>query len=177
LLGYYKNFPENVHATALFGSQEPVKEVQQAIVWALYQLNSETVDLGAVTPYMAQQCTVSFEVGVADGYDFNFLDRKELERCLGQVTEKRLQYMDFFFVARYHVNQEGKRVPLRFDYHVLRFSFFNDKVELRIRHERGTQRLTLDDLTRFLAEKLSLEMSRRGLLPLLLEGFEKTRIV
>jgi hypothetical protein len=177
LLGRYENFPENVHALALFDYQDSAKEVQQAILCALHHLNHERYDLDAVTPYLKQKCEVSFEFGVAEGFEFNFLDQKELDQCLRGVAEKELQTLDFFFAVRYHIiREDSKRVPLRFDYHVLRFIFQESGLELRIRHERGTQRVTLDDLTAFIAKRINAELSRIQLTPLILGTFEKVRM-
>ena len=177
MLGRYENFPENVHAVALFDYQDSAKEVQQAILCALHHLNYERYDLDAVTPYLKQKCEVSFEFGVAEGFEFTFLDQKELDQCLRGVAEKELQTLDFFFVVRYHIIREGsKRVPLRFDYHVLRFSFQESGLEMRIRHEKGAQRVTLDDLTAFIAKRINAEFSRRQLTPLILGYFEKVRV-
>jgi len=177
LLGRYENFPENVHAVVLFDYQDSAKEIQKAILCAFHHLNHERYDLDAVTPYLKQKCEVGFEFGVADGFDFNFLDQTELDQCLRSVAEKELQTLDFFFVVRYHIiGETGKRVPLRFDYHVLRFIFQESGLEMRIRHERGTQRVTLDDLTDFIAKRINAELSRRQLTPLFLGAFEKVSL-
>lgn len=177
MLGRYENFPESVHAVALFEYQDSARKVQKAILYALHHLNHECYDLDAVTPYLKQKCEVGFEFGVAEGFDFNFLDQKELDQCLRSVAEKELQTLDFFFAVRYHLTREGgKRVPLRFDYHVLRFSFQESGLELRIRHERGTQRVPLDDLIDFIAKRINAELSRRELTPLILGAFEKVHI-
>ena len=174
MLGRYENFPETVHAVASFDYQESAKEVQKVILCTFHNLNHETCDLGAVTPYLKQKCEVGFEFGVAEGFDFNFLDKKELDQCLKIVDEKELQTLDFFFAVRYHLIREaGKRVPLRFDYHVLRFSFQESRLEMRIRHERGSQRVTLDDLTTFITKKINAELSSRRFTPLFLGAFEK----
>lgn len=177
MLGRYENFPESVHGVALFDYQDSARKVQQAILCALHHLNHERYDLDAVTPYLKQKCEVSFEFGVAEGFDFNFLDQKELDQCLRSVAEEELQTLDFFFAVRYHLIREGgKRVPLRFDYHVLRFSFQESGLELRIRHERGTQRVPLDDLIDFIAKRINAELSRRELTPLILGAFEKVHV-
>ena len=177
MLGRYENFPESVHGVALFDYQDSARKVQKAILCALHHLNHERYDLDAVTPYLKQKCEVSFEFGVAEGFDFNFLDQKELDQCLRSVAEKELQTLDFFFVVRYHIIREGsKRVPLRFDYHVLRFSVQESGLEMRIRHEKGTQRVTLDDLTDFIAKRINAELSRRELTPLILGAFEKVHV-
>ena len=65
MLGSYENFPESVHAVALFDYQDSAKEVQKAILCALHHLNHECYDLDAVTPYLKQKCEVGFEFGVA----------------------------------------------------------------------------------------------------------------
>jgi hypothetical protein len=177
LLGHYENFPENVHCIVSFGCQDAAKSIQQAILCAFHRLNDETFDLGAVTPYLKQKCEVSFEFGVADGFEFNFLDQKELDQCLKNVAENELQTLDFFFVVRYHlIRENSKRVPLRFDYHVLRFAFQEGGLELQIRHEKGTQRVPLDDLTNFIVKQINAELYRRQLAPLIFGGFEKVRL-
>jgi hypothetical protein len=174
LLGRYENFPENVHAVALFDYQDSAKEAQKAILCAFHNLNHERYDLDAVTSYLKQKCKVGFEFGVAEGFDFNFLDQKELDQCLRRIAEKELETLDVFFVVRYHlIRESGKRVPLRFDYHVLRFAFQESGLEMRIRHERGTQRVTLDELTAFIAKRINAELSQRQLTSLILRAFEK----
>ena len=177
MLGRYEIFPENVHSVAFFSYQAPTKSLQQAILCTFHRLNSETFDLGAVTPYLKQNYGVGFEFGVADGFDFNFLDQNELDQCLKSVDETEVEALDFFFVVRYHlVRDSGKRVPLRFDYHVLRFTFYENSLETRIRHERGTQRVPLDDLTDFLVKQINAELSRRQLTPLIFGDFGKVSV-
>jgi hypothetical protein len=177
LLGRYEDFPENVHGITIFETQDSAEEVQKAILCTFHRLNQETFDLGAVTPYLKQKCEVNFEFGVADGVGFNFLDQKELEQCLKSIDEAEVETLDFFFAVCYHrVSDGGKRVPLRFDYCVLRFSFQEGSLELRIRHERGTQRVPLDDLTDFLVKQINVELSRRQLAPLFLGAFKKVSV-
>jgi hypothetical protein len=177
LLGRYENFPENIHGIALFQYQDSAKSLQQTILCTFHRLNSEIFDLGAVTPYLKQKCDVGFEFGVADGFDFNFLDQNELDQCLKSVDETEVEALDFFFSVRYHlIRDDGKRVPLRFDYHVLRFVFQEGGLELRIRHERGTQHVPLDDLTDFLVKQINVELSRRQLVPLFFGSFEKVSL-
>ncbi len=177
MLGRYENFPENIHAIALFQYQDSTKSIQQAILCVFHRLNHETFDLDAVTPYLKQKCEVGFEFGVADGFDFNFLDQNELDQYLKSIVKKELETLDFFFVVRYHIIREkSKRIPLKFDYQVLRFIFQKSGFELRIRHERGTQRVPLDDLTDFMVKQINVELSRMQLTPLFLVNFEKVGV-
>jgi len=170
LLGRYENFPEVIHGVVRFTFESSIRNVQQKILSGLHNLNYEVCDLRVVTPHLPQECEVSFELGVAEDFDFNFLDEKELHRFQTIMVEKELSTLDFFFVVRYHVvNDEGKRVPLKFDYHMLRFMFQENNVELRICHERGTQRVPLEDLITFVTKRINEELSQNQLKPLNLE--------
>ena len=170
MLGRYENFPEIIHGVARFTCKSSIRRVQQTILSVLHKLNREICGLRAVTPHLTQECEVSFELGAAEDFDFNFLDNKELDRFQRSIVEKELSTLDFFFVVRYHVlNDKGKRVPLKFDYHMLRFMFQENSVELRICHERGTQRVPLEDLIKFVTKRINEELSQRQLKPLNLE--------
>jgi hypothetical protein len=176
MLGRYENFPENVHRLAAFNFYEPAKSVQQAILSSFCRLNKESFDVGAITPYLQQPCEVSFEFGVADGFDFVFLDDTELKKCLETVDESDLHVLDFFFAVRYYRLKGNKKIPLRFDYTVIRFRFYENHLEARIRHEKGTQRISLDDLTDFIAKQINVELSNKGLSPIVLRESDKIRI-
>jgi len=170
LLGRYENFPEVIHGVAQFTFESPIKNVQQAILCALQQLNQEVCGLNAITSHLPLDIEVSFEVGVAEDVDFNYLDREELDRFQRSMVEKELPLLDFFCVVRYHVvNDKGKRVPLKFDYQLLRFAFQENSMELRICHERGTQRVPLEDLITFIMRRINEELSQKQLKPLNLE--------
>ena len=170
MLGRYENFPEVIHGVVRFTCESSTREVQQTILPALHNLNHEVCGLGEVTLHLPQECEVSFELGVAEDFDFNFLDEKELDRFQSSIIEKKLPTLDFFFVVRYHVvNDNGKRVPLKFDYHMLRFMFQENSIELRICHERGPQRVPLEDLVTLIVERINEELSQRQLKSLNLE--------
>ena len=167
MFGHYENFPNNIQGISFFQYQNSAKDLQQAILCTFHRLNSETSDLVTITPYLKRNCMVGFEFGVADGFDFNFLDTYELHQCLRGVEEHELETLDFFFVVRYHhIMDNGKWVPLRFDYHVLRFLFQKDRLELQIRHEKGIQHILLDDITDFLVKQINIELSKKQLTPL-----------
>lgn len=140
------------------------------------RLNNESVDLSEVTPYLSQKCEVGFEFGVAEGAGFSFLDQNELDSCLRAVEDNEPETLDFFFVVNYHIAKGKKRVPLKFDYHLLRFAFQEGSVELRIRHEKGTQRVSLDEVTEFIAKQVNGELASRQLSPLVFSDFAKVTI-
>ena len=167
MLGRYENFPEVIHGVARFGCKSPMRKLQQGILRSLYHLNQEVCGLNAITPHFPSKCEVSFELGAAEGVGFNYLDKEELDRFSKSIAEKELPTLDFFCVLRYHVVKDrGKRVPLKFDYHLLRFMFQENSVELRICHERGTQRVPLEDLVAFITKRINEELSQKRLKPL-----------
>jgi len=162
LLGRYENFPEVIHGVARFAFESPIKKVQQAVLRALQQLNQEVCGLNAIAFHLSPDIEVSFEVGVAEDFEFNYLDKEELDKFQKGIVEKEVAILDFFCVVRYHVvNDRGKRVPLKFDYHLLRFMFQENSMELRICHERGTQRVPLEDLVIFITKRINEEPSKK----------------
>jgi len=169
LLGRYENFPEAIHGVARFTHRLSVRKLQQAILHALHRLNQEIHDLDAIAPFSSLKCEVSFEFGVAEDNLFNYLDKEELDSLQRAIVKRALPILDFLCVVRYHVTKGGKRVPLRFDYHLLRLVFQRRSVELQIFHERGTQRVSLEDLITFLTKCIKDELSRRQLKPLFLK--------
>jgi hypothetical protein len=91
---------------------------------------------------------------------FNYLDKEELERILKQIETKPLRVIDSFSVIRYHINAKGKRRPLKFDYNMLRFTFSRKTMELLVAHQRGNQRVSIEDLISFLSNKINEELMK-----------------
>jgi len=162
VLGRYENFPELVHSSASFSHKSTERKIEQAILRALHRLNQEKNDINAVSPFSTPGCEVSFEFGVAEGVNFNYLDKEELERCQKGIRKEALPTLDFFCVVRYHTLKGGRRRPLKFDYHLLRFLPRHNSVEVQVAHERGSRRVPLEDLTNFVIGQIREELSRKG---------------
>lgn len=177
LLGRYENFPDNIHSSFQFYHDVPNKSLQEAILYTFYRLNKESFDLEVIIPFLKRNCKVSFEIGIANGFDFNFFDQNELNQCLKFLNEKQPSVLDFFFVIRYHVTKEGKKkIPLRFDYHIYRFIFHEGRLETRIRHEKGIRRTPVDELMDFVVNQINVELSKVQLNPLVLSDKNKINI-
>ncbi len=100
-------------------------------------------------------CTVNFEFGIADADAFNFLDEEELKKLEHAVRQQPLQVLDAYCAARYQITDaSGKRKSLKFDYNMLRFAFYKRQVQLFVFHERGINRVPLEDLVLFLANQI-----------------------
>jgi len=74
-----------------------------------------------------------------------------------------MRILDFFCATRYHTTTpNGETKPLKFDYALLRFTFQRRTMELFIVHERGTQRIPLEDLVIFLTNRINKELTVKG---------------
>lgn len=156
MLGRYENFPQVIHGIAEFTFPTSTQQLQQAILEVAHQLNHEAYSVKDFTPFLTSNCQVSFEFGIAEDMTFNYLDKEELERFQKQVETIPLRIIDIFSVIRYHtVNAKGKRTALKFDYNMLRFTFSRKTMQLFVAHERGNQRISLEDFITFLANKIN----------------------
>ncbi len=164
LLGRYENFPEVIHGVARFSCQSSPTKVQQEILSTFHKLNEQAFSLRDITTISYSQCEVSFEFGVADGVEFAYLDAEELDKMQRSIAREALQTLDFFCVIRYHIIKNGKRVPLKFDYHMLRFIFQNkNNLELKVSHQRGIRRVSVKDLITFITKRINEELSQNQL--------------
>jgi len=163
MLGFYSNFPRNIHKAETFSASISGKKLQQTLVETLYRLNSETLGLEEIAAPSVPSCKVIFEVGVAEGNDFNYLDAEEKERLLGALNKKTFQVMDFLCVIRYHKMQEERTTRMRFDYYMLRLVFGENLMEIQVFHERGIRHISPDDVVKLVMNRVNTAFSRRVL--------------
>ena len=139
-----------------------MRSLQQTLFTLLHRLNNQTLNLEDVTTPSKPTCQVGFEFGIAEGSAFNFLDEEEQRRMCKNVAAKALPTLDLLCAIRYHtVNEGGKRKPLKFDYQLLRLTFYKKNIELFVSHERGTQRIPLEDLVTFLTNRTNKELATK----------------
>lgn len=171
MLGHYENFPRIIHGVARFTYRASRGKVQQAIVSAFYRLNQKGRRLEEVAYSSRAGCVVDFEFGVGEDVTFTFLDKNELGVLEAEIARKTLMFLDFLCVLQYHfVDESGKRAPLKFDYYLLRFAFGRNYMEFLVSHERGPQRIHVEDLIGFLTAHVERELADRYSVVLKLEG-------
>ncbi|MBS7609736.1 hypothetical protein KEJ36_05860 [Candidatus Bathyarchaeota archaeon] len=90
----------------------------------------------------------------------------ELEELLGLLKSRELQILDFLLVTCYYRIREGRKVPLRFDYHFLRFEFKLGILKLSLYHDRGPRRVPFEALLRIIIGEVN-EKLEAGKLPAL----------
>jgi hypothetical protein len=165
MLGFYTNFPRNIHKTDTFSTSVSSKKLQQVLVKTLYRLNSEKLSLEEVTAPSVPSCKVIFEVGVAEGNDFNYLDDEEIEKLSKALNKKPFQALDFLCVIRYNRTQEERKTRMRFDYYMLRLLFGESLMEIQVSHEKGIRHTSPDDLVRLVVSRVNASFSKRVLRP------------
>jgi len=120
---HYYLFPRYIHeAYALYTNSGWERTVTKLIVEALYTLNNKEEDVklsiaGKVTPITGKRV---FEVGVADGHYFNFMDEDEVKKLLNLVESGLSSSLDFLVMVRYYYFRGKRKIPLRFDKFYLR---------------------------------------------------------
>jgi hypothetical protein len=161
MLGYYENFPENIHKIARFATSASNKKLQQTIIKILHKLNNENFNLEDIAKPSILQCNTIFEFGIAETNNFNYLDAEETSKVLKIVYKKPFQIMDFFCAIRYYKTRNEEKTPLKFDYYMLRFLFDKNFVEVQIFHERGPRHMSPEDITILIANKINETFSKR----------------
>jgi hypothetical protein len=170
LLGFYEDFPAFSHAKADFTCLTSTRILQGTIAATAYILNSLEYDLNAITRTKIS-CKIGFEFGIAEDSSFNYLDLEEIERFRKTLSKKEIiSYTDFLCIVKYHMTNGGKRQPLKFDNYMLRFIFQKPKVQLRVFHEKGTQRLSIEELIEFLTKQVNAQLEEIEAKPLRLNS-------
>ena len=169
LLGTYDDFPQIHHGTAQFANSVPTTDLQRVILNCLQKLN-ENPDGLILQELSKQHIRVEMEAGVADGLTFSSLDRNVLSQCLSAVSESGFKMLDFFLVVRYYRVEAAAKMPLKFDYYIMRFIFREEEVEMLVHHERGTRRLAVKELMAFQIHRINRELKATGNAPLKMIG-------
>jgi len=172
LFGVYENFPEMHHSIARFSHKTPTKELQKVLIQCLCQLNQQEEGLD-IPESSRHNVHVKLDFGIADGLTFNYLNKEVLQHCRAISSQQTFPVLDFLCIVRYYAGEKGKRSPLRFDYHMLRFLFSESEVELQVFHEKGTRRLSMENLVTFLTENMNQALARRKSSPLRM-GYTRT---
>jgi len=161
MLGFYENFPANIHRTDSFTSPLSSKKLQQRLIQVLHDINRRTFSFEEVTYPTVPQGTIIFEVGIAESKSFNYIDEEETKRVLNALRKATFQAMDFFCAVRYYKGAGEKKTPLKFDYYLMRFVFGKNSVEIQIFHERGPRYISPEDLVAFLVNEINKTSARK----------------
>jgi hypothetical protein len=155
MLGLYENFPSTAHRIMKYAKLTSNRSLQQKLTQTLHALNAQTFSLEKVTDASIPECLASFEFGIAQANDFNYLDNEENEKVLKTVSRTPLQVMDFLCVVRYHRLRGENKTSLRFDYSLIRFKFSEHLMEIQVFHERGPRHTSPEDISNFIVSRVN----------------------
>jgi hypothetical protein len=160
-LGFYENFPINIHRIDNFTSVLSNKQLQQKLIQVFHEVNYREFTFEEVTNPTIPDGKVIFEFGLAESENFNFIDDKELEKALQFLSRERLRSMDIFCSIRYYKGNGKKRTPLKFDYYMIRTIFDKKTLEVQVFHERGPRYISPEEVTLFIYNKVN-EVSEKN---------------
>ncbi len=159
MLGFYENFPADIHRIENFTSLLSTKKLQQRLIQVLHDMNRKKFSFEEVTYPTVHECTIIFEAGLADAKSFNYIDEEETNRVLTALRKATFQTMDFFCAIRYY--KGVAKAPLKFDYYLLRIVFGKNSLEIQVFHERGPRYISPQDLVTFLVNEINKTSARR----------------
>ncbi|MBS7644086.1 hypothetical protein KEJ26_05900 [Candidatus Bathyarchaeota archaeon] len=173
MLGKYDRFPATIlHCSALLSHKNPIAKLQLLLIRSLKALNDKINKYSAsVTDYLGKfEGEISFEVGIAEGIYFNYLDEEEVKRLSEWVSSHGVfSSLDMILIIRYHYVRGKKRVPLRADRYLLRFILHTSRIELYLFHEGGIMRITPEEVLAFIVDHINHYAQLEGLEKLHLE--------
>ena len=161
MLGLYENFPENIHRTESFTSSLSSKKLQQRLIQILSEINRKTFSFEEIAHPTVPECAIIFEVGIADANSFNYIDEEETNKVLNALKKEPFRVIDFFCAVRYYKAKTEKKVPLKFDYYMMRAVFGKDSMEIRVFHERGPRYIAPEDIVTLLVNKINKTSAKR----------------
>jgi hypothetical protein len=161
MLGVYDNFPLNIHRTERFTITISTKNFLQKLIQVLQEINRKRFSSTDISHPSLPGSSIVFEMGIADGKNFNFIDREETKRAKNAFRKNPPRMIDLFCAARYCGNDEEKKTHLRFDYFMMRVFFSGDSTEIQVFHERGPRYLSPEDLIAFLVNEVNKISTKR----------------
>ena len=160
-LGFYENFPPNIHLVESFNSTLSSKQLQQRLIQVLYEINRKEFSFEEAANPTIPECKLIFEFGLADAEGFNYIDEEEVKKVRNLLEKEHLRTMDFFCAIRYYKGE--KKSALKFDYYLLRTVYNRDILEIQVFHKKGPRYISPEDLTLFIFNKTN-EASNRKIL-------------
>jgi hypothetical protein len=158
-LGFYENFPPNIHLVESFNSTLSSKQLQQRLIQVLYEINKKEFSFEEAANPTIPECKLIFEFGLADAESFNYIDGEEVKKVLNVLGKEHLRTMDFFCAIRYYKGE--KKRALKFDYYLLRIVYSRGILEIQVFHKKGPRYISPEDLTMFIFNKTNAASNRK----------------
>lgn len=164
--GRFADFPSIIHGTAKITHKTSATRLQRAIAETLRDLNGYRMPqvLSVASHSGVHEGEAAFEVGVADGLYFDYLDEETFKRLVKPLRAgKFFPVLDVLIIVSYHYSRNGRRVSLNFDHHLLRFIFKKEELDLYLFHLKGIRRIPLDEFLNHVLDRVRERMEEKRL--------------
>ncbi len=161
MLGTYDSFPLNIHFIETFSSALSSKPLQQKLMQTIKAVNRQPFGFEEIAIPTIPNGEVIFEFGLAEEDGFNFIDEEETKKALDAIKNGHLQTLDFFCAIRYYKITAEKKIPLKFDYYMIRTSFAAKSVEFQVFHKQGPRYISPEDLACLITDKVNAYSSKK----------------
>jgi hypothetical protein len=143
-LGIYNDFPAFTHLYVRFSTRIPAPRAIMLISGGFYKLNSlgDRVSTWVAGRPGSFSVDRTFEVGIAEGLYFNYLDEFELER-VSRLSPLPLT-VDFVVYINYRYSKEDRIASLLSDRYLVRVSV--DSSSIKVFQLGGLRRTAPEDL-------------------------------
>jgi hypothetical protein len=159
-LGVYSDFPSFSHLAVRLQFKKGDLNLVSLIVGALRRLNSfvDNIDTSVAKRSGSVIVRRCFEVGIAEGLCFNYLDESEANR----VSEMRVERsrVDFIVYVNYRYSKDGKPTNLLPDRYIVRFSLSHS--EIRLFQMSGMRRTDPEALVSIIVQSINKEAAVSG---------------
>ncbi len=161
-LGIFTNFSPTLHGTARIILDCQTNDAKRALVRMLEELNGRQQPIAlSVSGAEGEVCgTMRFEIGVAAGNYFVYLDEETGTELSKLILPDKPRPLDFLLVLAYYYKRADKEIPLKFDYYHLRLMLGKGVLNIAVNHVKGTRRVPIDDLLQMLFSKYEEEIRR-----------------
>ncbi len=165
-LGRFSGSIPLAHMPLQLSHENTISRMQNAIIQSLHRLNGnvERWPLSVAGREGASEGELSIEVGVANGMVFDYMNAQTVRSLYGFLgSGKTFPILDFLVVATYHYHRAGKKVALKFDHFLFRFTFHEGRVEVLLSHIKGPQRMPMDGVLNRVLRGIREEAERQRL--------------
>lgn len=155
IFGIIDEFPFIIHGKAVLRHNVPNNRVRELVIRGLYELNGQEEErLLSVSnrsgPFLGKQ---GYIVRIGHGSMFDNFNEKTFKKLVKSSSSSQ-RFLDFQIVISYHYVRDGKKVPLRFDQHLIRYIFLSNKIGIMLVHIKGIRRTPLTDVLRLVTKMI-----------------------
>lgn len=178
--GRFDNFPELIHGRLKISHRTSIKKMYQIIVHTLQNLNNFTVKLmvNGANHSKLQERAMVFEIGIANGSYFNFLNHEtitQLNICHKSLNNQQTSvFLDVLVIVSYHYFKHEKKISLNSDHNIVRFLIKSKELYIYLYNAKGIRRLPLDTFLHYILNKTRDEMKKNHLKTFSIEAFNTT---